>query len=1468
MKRAKILLTCFFVLILSLAVFAVSCTDQVETETTNTESVADRSTESETDPQDTDVTTETESTATQSTDVTTEESSETQGNTTHTSEITTDSDEDTTETAEPGSFDIPFDSLEETEANESETQLDPDVCPEHPNRYAYDMGYHWFPACETCGRETDSTPLAHTAYLTVEDEGDVILYSYFCRRCECAISRIEVPYDVNLYIDPVELGEAEHNFGTTATKFDSTLGVPAMKFTSENGQGNYVMAYSNENTAAPTGRWLVMKIKLNDGRASFRIDISSMEGKKSKTVTDGIVTASLTELHAGWTTVIVDLSKIAEGDAGYLPGSDGEYYLNKFKVRVDGASAMQKGENFEIAYVAFCDTLDDAKTFAADDYARYIFTDVLDNPVADQIDGTPCQHKFTFPDEASHSYGACDICGDNGGTFAHKYNFINVETNGNGEITQYQVKCNCGSMSNLKTVPADVNHYTVPSKIHFTNVWHGYTHGTVGLEDGDIYQRVYLSGNPENGHGGTIPVLGTGDLSNFATVKNGSGKYFVFKIRTHEIQLIALRLATREDGDLLTNPADGHPNAYSWTQYDGEWMTVVVDLRRLAATGKANQVSQYIVDNDDISKVTVGLQCQKTGGEAVEGYVDIAYFAICDTWEQIAEITGQEKVLVTSWAGSAPMAEATTDGNIQCDEHLPKLYMSEDRKTYSFRCSICDKAYDSKTFTTDINYYSAPSQQLNSWNTGGTGSNNARPGTLMVDEDGGFVYNRITLEKGGAFEFINDSTPTGKFLKGFSEAHDTVSGGSGKYMVIKMRVGTEDFIKLLAWDGVTGNETYYNAATGQLSSDSIFELVSRDTALNEDWAVYVIDIEKAFSASYSAGNADIKTATFGLKGDFTEGVVETDYVDIAYFAICDNWEEVADVVQDDEQAVIYTDWKTPFSDEIRRTDGTPTTLDQCQTHAATVMESMTENGVTTYRYVCPVCRYIYTTKLVSSDINYYAAPSAEIGYNSWNTGKMTSSAGHVGELMVYESAGQASFPYARITMQNGGAFEVLNGSVSVDWQSKGFNSVHDAISGSGKYMVIKMRVGANESSLNILAWDGETGYDAYVTEGTDENGNPKYTFASDRVFGMAGRSSSLYTDWTVYVIDMEKAFPSTYTTGNVDLSKATFGFKGDGNGGALSNGEWQNYDENDYVDIAYFAICDSWTEISSIVGSENVIYTDWKTPANDKNYTSSGTEITNPPCETHAELEYVKEVGSATTTYKYVCPECKNVLDLKEISNSVNYYVAPNKAAAYNNWASGGLGSFGGDAATLEYNESATEGNFTFARVKMNGGASFELHNGTGSPSYNWTGPAVNTINGSGRYAVMKIRLGSGMNGIKFGAWDGITGSNAIPSSSKHFDNGSWNVIVVDLSAFSSMYDAENAEVNTAMFGFMNCVGSGEYSEALQMHIDIAYFAVCDNWTEIAGVVGDDTTVILTDWKSTSNPDSTVDVAQKAQQEQ
>jgi hypothetical protein len=288
----------------------------------------------------------------------------------------------------------------------------------------------------------------------------------------------------------------------------------------------------------------------------------------------------------------------------------------------------------------------------------------------------------------------------------------------------------------------------------------------------------------------------------------------------------------------------------------------------------------------------------------------------------------------------------------------------------------------------------------------------------------------------------------------------------------------------------------------------------------------------------------------GVSGD------ENEYVDIAYFAVCDNWSEIDSVVTD--ETVIFTNWSNPTADVVMTANGT------CAgKHKNTYVKG--ENGLVEYK--CSACGNVETSFTVSAEgINTFTAPHATaFACNAYNTGGYGDTNNTFGNLNYDD---KNFVQYTRVTLQAGGNFEFLNGSANPDGKNR---TVTQSVYGSGKYMVIKMRVGSDEAYLNFG-----------ILDTTDAKGNVHHNSR----FGLNSRSV-FADDWAVYVIDLsqyDRSFWGNegYSYANDSIKKAWYGMQGDGDDG-----------ENDYVEIAYFAVCDSWAEIKSIVTDEQVIVTNW-----------------------------------------------------------------------------------------------------------------------------------------------------------------------------------------------------------------------------------------------------------------------------------
>ena len=1039
----------------------------------------------------------------------------------------------------------PFDPDEETEGEQTEDGGSVNTnC--HP-RYATDAGSHWSPACETCGKVAGKK-IAHSIYCTVEDEGDVILYSYFCKRCDMTVSRIEVPYDTAMYFDPSYIIEGSHNFGDEACDIVSYDGLAAARYTSKNGTGNKVTVYADSGNAIATGNYMVIKIKLNAGRSQFRIGISSVQSCNDHLNLEDCVFTTMNNVGSGWSTAIIDVSKLTDDDLGYTASADGEHYLCELSLFVDGVAT---GEYFDIAHIAFLETLEDAKNFAKSENVTYLYADAMESPDP-ELDGTPCDHGYTHPDANHHYSEPCDVCFDEGGEIMHKYN-LNVARNDEGKITRYNLTCGCGKVATDVVISEDINLYTAPSEITITNWWHGYTYGSAYVDGNDVYQRLYIRGDAV-GDGATMPLVsGGGDVNRtndaiyFTEMSGGAGRYAVLRLRTHDVEQLCLRIATRAGDEDTTFAPDGYPNNRMW-EYNDEWVTVVIDLEALKAVSPRK--TPYSVGDANVTQMTAGFQicCIE---DFSEPYIDLAYFAICDTVEEIASLVPDENVYITAWAANSPMNSLNLKtGELTCRTCMPELSVSEDERVYTVTCSVCGSELSVKSFENEINFYSLPGQYMNNWATGGLAATGAVTGTVRIDE-GGFMYSEIAVLEGGSFQMVKDPSAYVREWKSYS----SVKGGSGRYAVFKVRARGISTLGLVLSDGLNSS---FNAD---------WHLTSRNAndVMDYTWRTYVVDM-KAVGSPYYTANAD--NCTQILAALKVSGVDEKlgGCVDIAYFAICDDWDEIAEVACDEDK-IYFTSWAATAELVEMGIDG------GCVNHVPK-FDSYAD-GVCSY--VCSVCDKPYRTVEAPEGVNYYSAPGQY--YNIWNAGTSGNSTSNaLNDLRVDEEGG---FLYTSIRLYQGASFEMTNGTSTVIRDVKDCSDT--IVGGSGRYLVFKIRCDESNSLLNIMLADGK-----------------KATQAGEQM-----RPASIFEgsdgEWHVYVVDLVELGHGCYGANDAGVKNVAFGFKGEAGANDIQGTE--------RLDLAYFAVCDDWTEVARVVGDEQVIYTNWKDGSIDKICNSDGTDI-------------------------------------------------------------------------------------------------------------------------------------------------------------------------------------------------------------------------------------------------------------------
>ena len=1078
----------------------------------------------------------------------------------------------------------------------------------------------------------------------------------------------------------------------------------------------------------------------------------------------------------------------------------------------------------------------------------------------------------------------------------------------------------------------------------------------------------------------------------------------------------------------------------------------------------------YTPENDGLTKASFGFQIGYECGGLDTDYVDIAYFAICDDWTEVGYVIGDDdSTYVGSWAASDgvdcgcykdehsyaqgsnvcsicgyericddPLShyEITAQGHkiiedcIICEivasdkliPHTPNLSMvtdSEGTKITS-KCLVCQHTLDNRNISSSVNYYSAPTQQYNNWNSGISGNGNCESvGQLMCDADGGFVYNRIKLYQGASFEFVNGSIDPkrGYGVNGLRDGNSTVidegdyiNGSSGKFIVVKMRSNEVDYIDMFL-NGDDDNEGVFTASTIRRSSNDI-----RD----DEWTIYVIDIEKLGAEHYAAMDESVTNICIAFRVDEAAFVPATgigcsgrETMDIAYLAVCNGWEDVANVVGDEK--VLYTDWKSTTNDKIMNSDGSDAcqhdfeayeydedghwqnacgecgetvakkphqwrymdkarqcvtcgyketcdkdhyqrdgeghkiiedcdiclyeasdvvphtwtygdrsrtckvcgynetcegnhvvgeadghriveSCDICNVEAQETLQPHTEEKKThvakgathtTYTMGCTVCGYGEDTWTVPNSVNFYSVPGLQV--NSWHAGGDTLQGEYIYAIDEYTN-GDESFLYNRITFDTTGSVKLSNGSASPST----FISLSDKIEGSGRYAVMKIRVGGES-----IGWLSFGSYD-----GSGEPGGADNVFRSANSPNIRGVGRLPIGEWVTYVIDLTGIDTKYYTANNASLANAAFGLK-------IQNGKGGS--DTDYIDVAYFAVCDDWTEVGYVIGDDDSTYVNsWmasdgvacgcykdehsyaqgsnicsicgyericEDPLSHYEITATGHRIVEDCviCGVTVEAEETAhtittlgmEKGSEATLYTYKCDVCEGTVRSWSVSNDVNYYSAPTQQ--YNNWNCGHSGN--GACQSVGQLMYDADGGFVYNRIKLYQGASFEFVNGSIDPK---RGYGVNGlrdgnstvidegdyINGSsGKFIVVKMRsnevdyIDMFLNGDDDN--EGVFTASTIRRSSNDIRDDEWTIYVIDIEKLGAEHYAAMDESVTNICiafrvdeaAFVPATGIGCSGRET---MDIAYLAVCNGWEDVANVVGDEK-VLYTDWKSTTN---------------
>ena len=667
--------------------------------------------------------------------------------------------------------------------------------------YAANVEGHWKPECEYCGKAAGN-PQNHEYEERVEDEGDLLLYSSKCPICLFVACEQEVPYHINAFYSAGEFTKLEFTATGFTQNFGFEAGIGYGEIGKSEGSGSFTLTVEKDaEPNAPTGKFLVMKVRLPKSQSSFNISVRSTSAVSSYShVFNG--------LASGWVTVIIDLSKAVKSTEkvnaeteetyyeyeGYSPDAAGDYYITDFTI----TGRVSQGESFDIAYALFCDKIEDAENFVLEQggvTTVYRYLENLSKPETEKnvcVDenGNPL-HQFIINDDGTHTLSApCYLCGLKAvQNEPHSYTQVELE---NGD---YAYACSVCGHSRFG-VGVNINRYYNASAIDSgaTNYFRNTKNGVLIDEKGGFEYASF------SGQGNTAQIIfprNTADSS--ATEKAayfsvGTAKYFVMRMKTNNCAMNFTFTFATQDAELIEGKHNGvvkgmFPRTTTFNVPialggDDTWTTYVMDLTALAP-------NSWVADED--GNHTVYTMYCNIGGTNYTPNVNInfEYMAFVDDWNEVKAIVSDSTVINVAPGGVGNFVNTADKSCV--GEHAGEVTKTE--TGYTVKCATCGFLIKEISVPEDINYYSDLGT-MNKYQIGGLTK-------YLYDEEADVLYNRY---EGAAGSHIN---LTGGAGAGTWTADKYTTG---EYLVIKYRMQSTGLSLNIATKDF-GKDPGYNDAT-------------------------------------------------------------------------------------------------------------------------------------------------------------------------------------------------------------------------------------------------------------------------------------------------------------------------------------------------------------------------------------------------------------------------------------------------------------------------------------------------------------------------------------------------------------------------------------------------------------------------------------------------------------------------------
>ncbi|MBP3375652.1 MAG: metallophosphoesterase [Clostridia bacterium] len=733
-------------------------------------------------------------------------------------------------------------------------------------------------------------------------------YSYSCASCGHDYSaRQFVPSDVNWFVSTQRIYDYYYaGYKTMMTDEDGTLFVRL--------NGGTTNAYNslplgNPGHSTPVGQYLVMKYR-------FRSDNPSDQSTqriymRSYNPTAGAVGSYTSPIwytahqDGEWHTIVIDMAKHPSAANYKADATDNLYYLDQIWLRpmsLNDKHNSTSEDYMDLAYVAMCDSIDDiTKLVDQDTYEMH--TSNTEFSVKDTKSGECVTHSYVESGSDNAYVYTCSICGYVADFDVDR--FFPVSTMQKTEAFQITASVKVDPVTGASFMryagqgkAGQVNPYRFPIIIYGDNA-----DGTQNVS------TTYGKGTPFN--------IGKGD------------KYLVVKFRTNSTDWTQGMYLGTKDANTITLGSDGRytgsPNRfyYGFPMSElkaNEWQLLVLDMSSL--------LGQYWIGNSEGEYTIETLQFHSSNVPSGV-YYDIEYYAFCDSWEDIAYLSGSDKAMLVEATNSGRWVNS--DGS--CTDGGCAVVEETTATAYKKYCTACGKIYEQKDISAINEFVSAT--QTSKFTTLYMPLAPELP-TLVKEYDEAtgeyLIYSRHTHNLKN-----EDGTPkNGEGHMYFFNGHvayglgKTEISSAGRYLVLKFRTfGVSKMILQARRD----DNDYATSIT-------------RTTGFNCGWETMIVDLYDI--PEYADGDS-ISTFTIRMKVFRAAAADPAHTVDVQYAAIVDTLDEALAVTGKGD-VNLYEDWsKAPVT-------YTKTDID-C---SGSVLGHTMAAATCTSARVCDVCGIEYT----------------------------------------------------------------------------------------------------------------------------------------------------------------------------------------------------------------------------------------------------------------------------------------------------------------------------------------------------------------------------------------------------------------------------------------------------------------------------------------------------------------------------